>query len=156
MVGRVPAEEQVVELAGSPTALLAGGQGPSMVLLHGPGEPSLWWMRVVPDLVAEHRVIVPDLADRGLVAAGLRDLAGRKGAQRGSCGSRPASDLGAGGGYNPSIFAMVSRWISLVPSGMRIIRAQRNTFSSPVSRMIPLPPRVWTAASATSNRVSVQ
>jgi pimeloyl-ACP methyl ester carboxylesterase len=57
--------EQRRELAGVATAVLEGGDGPPLVLLHGPGESALWWMRVIPDLVTTHRVIVPDLPGHG-------------------------------------------------------------------------------------------
>lgn len=49
--------------------MLEGGEGPPLVLLHGPGESSLWWMRVIPELVSTHRVIVPDLPGHGASAA---------------------------------------------------------------------------------------
>lgn len=52
-------------LAGIPTAVLEGGDGPPIVLLHGPGEFSAKWLRVVPDLVTDHRVIAPDLPCHG-------------------------------------------------------------------------------------------
>ena len=38
-------------LAGVSTAVLEGGDGPPLVLLHGPGEFAAKWMRVIPDLV---------------------------------------------------------------------------------------------------------
>lgn len=36
-----------------------------MILLHGPGESSVWWMRVIPRLIKNNRVIVPDLPGHG-------------------------------------------------------------------------------------------
>ncbi|MBW3582108.1 MAG: alpha/beta hydrolase [Euryarchaeota archaeon] len=54
-----------MESAGIPTSVLVGGDGPPLVLLHGPGESAFWWSRVVPDLVADHRVVVPDLPGHG-------------------------------------------------------------------------------------------
>ncbi len=61
----LPVVERRLPLAGVSTAVLEGGDGPPMVLLHGPGESAFWWMRVIPDLVATHRVIVPDLPGHG-------------------------------------------------------------------------------------------
>jgi pimeloyl-ACP methyl ester carboxylesterase len=45
--------------------VLAGGEGPPVVLLHGPGEFAAKWLRVIPDLVTTHRVIAPDLPGHG-------------------------------------------------------------------------------------------
>ena len=61
----LPVTERRQRVAGVSTAVLEGGDGPPVVLLHGPGESSFWWMRVVPDLVDAHRVIVPDLPGHG-------------------------------------------------------------------------------------------
>jgi pimeloyl-ACP methyl ester carboxylesterase len=61
----LPVSEQQLYLAGISTAVLAGGEGSPVILLHGPGESSLWWMRVIPKLVETHRVIVPDLPGHG-------------------------------------------------------------------------------------------
>jgi len=61
----LPVTERRLPVAGVSTAVLEGGDGPPAVLLHGPGESSFWWMRVVPDLVDTHRVIVPDLPGHG-------------------------------------------------------------------------------------------
>jgi len=52
-------------LAGIPTAVLIGGDGPPIVLLHGPGEFALTWLRVIPELAKTNRVIVPDLPGHG-------------------------------------------------------------------------------------------
>jgi len=65
LLANLPVTEQQRKLAGVATAVLEGGDGPPLVLLHGPGESALWWMRVVPDLVRTHRVIVPDLPGHG-------------------------------------------------------------------------------------------
>lgn len=54
-----------VSLAGIPTELLEAGDGPPVVLLHGPGEFAERWVRVVPGLAAGHRVIAPDLPGHG-------------------------------------------------------------------------------------------
>ncbi|RFU20854.1 alpha/beta fold hydrolase [Geodermatophilus marinus] len=65
----LPLTERRLEAAGIPTAVLEGGEGPPVVLLHGPGEFAALWGRVVPPLTATHRVVVPDLPGHG--ASGL-------------------------------------------------------------------------------------
>ena len=52
-------------LAGISTAVLEGGEGPPVVLLHGPMGNATHWMRIIPGLVATHRVIAPDLPGHG-------------------------------------------------------------------------------------------
>ena len=61
----MPVTERRLELAGISTAVLEGGDGPPIVLLHGPGEYAAKWMRVIPDLVTTHRVVAPDLPGHG-------------------------------------------------------------------------------------------
>src|SRR5215207_4879360 len=65
----LPLVESRHDLAGIPTAVLEGGDGPTVVLLHGPGEFAALWGRVIPGLTATHRVVVPDLPGHG--ATGL-------------------------------------------------------------------------------------
>lgn len=57
--------ERRIQFGGVNTALLIGGDGPPLVLLHGPGESSFWWIQVIPELIKGHRVIVPDLPGHG-------------------------------------------------------------------------------------------
>jgi pimeloyl-ACP methyl ester carboxylesterase len=64
------ATERRLMLAGISTAVLIGGDGPPIVLLHGPGEFALTWMRVMPDLAKTNRVIVPDLPGHGASSLG--------------------------------------------------------------------------------------
>ncbi|MFP3947305.1 MAG: alpha/beta fold hydrolase [Longimicrobiales bacterium] len=66
----LPVTERRIEVAGVPTAVLEGGSGPPVVLLHGPGESALWWMRVIPALVRDHHVVAPDLPGQGASEAG--------------------------------------------------------------------------------------
>jgi pimeloyl-ACP methyl ester carboxylesterase len=65
LLAGIPVTERRLELAGVSTAVLEGGEGPPVVLLHGPGEFAAKWLRVIPDLVTTHRVIAPDLPGHG-------------------------------------------------------------------------------------------
>jgi pimeloyl-ACP methyl ester carboxylesterase len=57
--------ERRLDLAGVSTSVLEGGDGPPVILLHGPGEFAAKWMLVTPHLVGDHRVIAPDLPGHG-------------------------------------------------------------------------------------------
>jgi pimeloyl-ACP methyl ester carboxylesterase len=61
----LPLTERRLEPNGIPTVVLEGGEGPTVVLLHGPGEFAALWGRVVPALTETHRVAVPDLPGHG-------------------------------------------------------------------------------------------
>ena len=61
----MPVTERRLQLAGISTPVLEGGDGRPVVLLHGPGEFAANWMRVVPELVKTHRVVIPDLPGHG-------------------------------------------------------------------------------------------
>lgn len=65
LVDDMPVTERRLRLAGVSTAVLEGGEGSPIVLLHGPGESAVWWMEVIPALVGTHRVLVPDLPGHG-------------------------------------------------------------------------------------------
>jgi pimeloyl-ACP methyl ester carboxylesterase len=93
----IAVSERRLTLAGVSTAVLeGGGDGPPVVLLHGPGEFAAKWMRVIPELVKTHRVVAPDLPGHGAsdvngghldadrMAAWLGELIER------TCPSRPA------------------------------------------------------------------
>ena len=67
-----PAAERRMMLAGISTAVLIAGDGPPIVLLHGPGEFALTWLRVMPELAKTNRVIVPDLPGHGGFSVGAR------------------------------------------------------------------------------------
>jgi pimeloyl-ACP methyl ester carboxylesterase len=69
LLAGVPVTERRLELAGVPTAVLEGGDGPPLVLLHGSGEFAALWLRVLPSLAASHRVVAPDLPGHGASAA---------------------------------------------------------------------------------------
>jgi pimeloyl-ACP methyl ester carboxylesterase len=65
LLATMPVTERRLELAGISTAVLEGGNGAPVVLLHGPGEYAAKRMRVIPDLVTTHRVVAPDLPGHG-------------------------------------------------------------------------------------------
>lgn len=69
LLAELPVVENQYLLAGVPTTVLIGGNGTPLILLHGPGESSFWWMRVIPELAKTHKVIAPDLPGHG--ASGL-------------------------------------------------------------------------------------
>ena len=65
----LPIVDERIALAGVSSAVLTGGAGPPMVLLHGAGEFAAVWLRVIPALARSHRVIVPDLPGHGATPA---------------------------------------------------------------------------------------
>lgn len=65
VLSSIPVGERRLTLAGISTAVLEGGQGPAVILLHGPAGYAAHWMRIVSDLTAAHRVIAPDLPGHG-------------------------------------------------------------------------------------------
>ena len=65
LLAGLPVTERRLALAGISTAVLAGGDGPPVVLLHGPMGNATHWMELIPGLVTTHRVIVPDLPGHG-------------------------------------------------------------------------------------------
>jgi pimeloyl-ACP methyl ester carboxylesterase len=75
LLAGMPVAERRLELAGISTAVLEGGCGPSIVLLHGPGEYAAKWLRVIPELAKTYRIVAPDLPGHGTseVADGLLD-----------------------------------------------------------------------------------
>jgi pimeloyl-ACP methyl ester carboxylesterase len=66
----LPVAERRLELAGIPSAVLLGGEGPPVVLLHGPMGYGAHWMGVIPGLAQTHSVIAPDLPGHGASEAG--------------------------------------------------------------------------------------
>jgi pimeloyl-ACP methyl ester carboxylesterase len=65
LLAGIPVTERRFRLSGVSTAVLEGGDGPPIVLLHGPGEYAAKWLWVIPDLVRTHRVVAPDLPGHG-------------------------------------------------------------------------------------------
>lgn len=78
LLAAIPTTEQQLELAGVSTAALAAGDDRPLVLLHDGGQFAASWIRVIPPLMATHRVIAPDLPGHGA----SRVRAGRLGADR--------------------------------------------------------------------------
>ncbi|MCX2181175.1 alpha/beta hydrolase [Streptomyces sp. SKN60] len=71
LLAAMPVTERRMELGTVSTAVLEGGDGRPVVLLHGQGEFAAVWINVIPDLVRTYRVIVPDLPGHG--ASEVRD-----------------------------------------------------------------------------------
>lgn len=65
LLAGLPVTERTLELAGLSTPVLEGGEGPPIVVLHGPGEFAPRWKRVIPGLVESHRLVIPDLPGHG-------------------------------------------------------------------------------------------
>lgn len=65
LLAAISATERRLELAGVSTAVLDGGDGPPLVVLHGGGQSAATWIRVIPPLIATHRVVAPDLPGHG-------------------------------------------------------------------------------------------
>jgi pimeloyl-ACP methyl ester carboxylesterase/16S rRNA G966 N2-methylase RsmD len=65
LLAGLPVAERRYTLAGIRTAVLEGGEGQPVVLLHGPGEHAPKWLRVIPELAKTHRIIAPDLPGHG-------------------------------------------------------------------------------------------
>lgn len=63
LLAQTPLTEHRRDLAGARTVVLEGAGGPPIVFLQA--EFALVWMRVIPDLVATHRVVAPDLPGLG-------------------------------------------------------------------------------------------
>jgi pimeloyl-ACP methyl ester carboxylesterase len=62
----LPVSQRQLDAAGVSTALLEGGAGPPLVLLHGGIEcGGACWAPVIPRLVQKHRVVVPDAPGLG-------------------------------------------------------------------------------------------
>lgn len=70
----LPVNERQYELEGISTCVLEGGADRPLVLLHGPGEFALVWLRVIPEFAKTHRVIIPDLPGHGASGMGTEPL----------------------------------------------------------------------------------
>lgn len=65
LLAGIPVAEQRLDIGGISTAVLSGGSGPPLLLLHGPNENAAKWFAVLPDLLATHAVVAPDLPGHG-------------------------------------------------------------------------------------------
>ena len=66
MLAGLPLHERRLELDGTSTTVLEGGDGPPLVLLHGGIEcGGAVWAPVVGRLTERHRVVIPDLPGLG-------------------------------------------------------------------------------------------
>ena len=65
LLAGLPVIERRVEIHDVSTAILEGGDGLPVLLLHGPGGHAGSWLRVIPNLVTSYRVIAPDLPGQG-------------------------------------------------------------------------------------------
>lgn len=96
LLAGIPVTERRLALAGVSTAVLEGGEGPPLILLHGPGGYAAHWMRVIPELATSYRVVAPDLPGHGGSTVGdgpltvERVLAWLSELMHETCASRPA------------------------------------------------------------------
>ena len=65
LLAGLPVAERCLQIRGISTPVLEGGDGPPVVLLHGPMGYAAHWLRVIPGLARTHRVIAPDLPGHG-------------------------------------------------------------------------------------------
>ena len=65
LLAEIPVTERRLDLAGVSTAVLEGGEGPPIVLLHGQAGFAEMWSWVIPHLVGSHRIVAPDLPGLG-------------------------------------------------------------------------------------------
>ena len=65
LLAAMPVAERRINCAGMSTAVAEGGQGTPLVLLHGPFGHVAHWMKVMPALTRDHRVIAADLPGHG-------------------------------------------------------------------------------------------
>ena len=124
-----PVETRTVHVGGISTSVLEAGDGPSIVLLHGPGAYAAAWLKVIPGLAETHRVIAPDLPGQGAstVDGGVLDaervLGWLGGLIERTCSSRPVLVGHLAGGAIATRFAvehpdLVDRLVLVVPFGL--------------------------------------
>jgi len=74
LLADLPVSEHRLDVDGIETAVLEGGDGAPLVLLHGVGSFAPEWARVIPQLAPRHRIIAPDLPGIGESATGAGPL----------------------------------------------------------------------------------
>jgi pimeloyl-ACP methyl ester carboxylesterase len=91
--------DELTSTAG-PMTVWEGGSGPAMVLLHGAGDQAGAWARIIRPLVAEYRLVIPDLPghwksgpSKGPLRVGQL-LAGVEAVMEARCASEPAILVG--------------------------------------------------------------
>jgi pimeloyl-ACP methyl ester carboxylesterase len=65
LLTKLPVTERRLQMARVSTAVLDGGDGQPVILLHGPGGYAAHWMRIIPELATTHHVIAPHLPGHG-------------------------------------------------------------------------------------------
>lgn len=68
LLSGLPVVERRLSPNGLPAAVLEAGDGPPVVLLHGPAAYAAQWRHLIPNLATTHRVIAPDLPGHGASA----------------------------------------------------------------------------------------
>ena len=133
LLAGLPVAERRLEIAGASTAVLEGGDGPPLVLLHGPGANAAHWLRVIPDLVAGHRVIAPDLPGHGASDPSRRPRRLARGADRGdvsgAAGRGRASRRAARSprGRRSSISELIGRLVLVDVLGLTRVRLRSRS-----------------------------
>jgi pimeloyl-ACP methyl ester carboxylesterase len=70
LLAGAPVTQRRLRLAGVSTAVLEGGSGPPVVLLHGQGGWAGVWLPAIAELARTHRVVAPDLPGLGASRVG--------------------------------------------------------------------------------------
>lgn len=66
LLAGIPVTQRRLDLAGVSTAVLEGGEGPPMVLLHGGIETGgVYWAPVISSLAERYRLVIPDVPGLG-------------------------------------------------------------------------------------------
>lgn len=99
-LGRLGFESTRIATPDGRMTVFEAGSGPCMVLLHGAGDQAGAWARLVPPLVDDYRVVIPDLPGhwksdprRGPLGVG-QVLAGVEALMEGPCAGEPAILVG--------------------------------------------------------------
>ncbi|HEX5617861.1 MAG TPA: alpha/beta fold hydrolase [Solirubrobacteraceae bacterium] len=106
LLAALPVSERQLDVAGVATAVLAGGDGPPLLLLHGPAGNVAHWASVIPQLADRHRVIAPDLPGHGESQATDDPLAWLAALIEATCDSPPVVAGYALGGAIAARFAV--------------------------------------------------